>query len=125
MPVFACVCECVYINVRVCMCACVCACVLTPNIICAHVLTYWCIFIAAFLVPYTIMMVFLGTPIFFLELALGQFTSSGPLTCWQFAPLFQGMYVVSNVFSLQVGVTLLIQISYQCLHSKMLQIISK
>lgn len=31
-----------------------------------------------------------GIPIFFLELSLGQFTSSGPATCWKFAQLFRG-----------------------------------
>jgi len=34
--------------------------------------------------------VFVGIPLFYLELALGQFCSSGPLTCWQFAPIFKG-----------------------------------
>ena len=44
----------------------------------------------AFLIPYAIMLVFVGMPMFFMELSLGQFTSCGPLTCWEFAPLFKG-----------------------------------
>lgn len=44
----------------------------------------------AFFIPYVIMLFFVGMPIFFLELSLGQFTSSGPLTCWKYAPIFQG-----------------------------------
>ena len=44
----------------------------------------------AFLIPYAIMLVFVGIPLFYMELALGQFCSSGPLTCWQFAPIFKG-----------------------------------
>jgi hypothetical protein len=36
------------------------------------------------------MLTFVGLPIFFMELSLGQFCSNGPLTCWEFAPLFQG-----------------------------------
>ena len=44
----------------------------------------------AFFVPYLTMLFFAGMPLFFLELALGQFSSSGPLTCWEFAPLFKG-----------------------------------
>ncbi|WAQ98410.1 SC6A5-like protein, partial [Mya arenaria] len=45
----------------------------------------------AFFIPYAIMLFFVGLPIFFMELSLGQFTSSGPLTCWKYAPLFQGV----------------------------------
>ncbi|KAK7116102.1 sodium- and chloride-dependent neutral and basic amino acid transporter B(0+)-like isoform X1 [Littorina saxatilis] len=47
----------------------------------------------AFFIPYTIMLLLVGIPIFFLELALGQFSSSGPATCWRFAPLFSGIGV--------------------------------
>ena len=44
----------------------------------------------AFFVPYTIMLFFVGIPIFFIEVSLGQFTSNGPVTCWKFANLFRG-----------------------------------
>lgn len=36
------------------------------------------------------MMILVGVPLFFMEAALGQFCSSGPMTCWRFAPLFKG-----------------------------------
>ena len=45
---------------------------------------------AVFFIPYVIMLVFVGIPLFFMELSLGQFCSNGPLTCWNFAPLFKG-----------------------------------
>ncbi|ELU04638.1 hypothetical protein CAPTEDRAFT_155040 [Capitella teleta] len=48
---------------------------------------------AVFFIPYVIMLVFVGMPIFFLELSLGQFTSSGPLTCWGCVPIFKGIGV--------------------------------
>ena len=45
----------------------------------------------AFFIPYVIMLVFVGIPLFFMELSLGQFSSNGPLTCWKFAPIFKGL----------------------------------
>ncbi|XP_067951593.1 sodium- and chloride-dependent neutral and basic amino acid transporter B(0+)-like [Watersipora subatra] len=46
---------------------------------------------ALFLIPYAIMLFLVGIPIFVLELSLGQFTSSGPVTCWKFSRLFSGV----------------------------------
>uniref|UniRef100_A0A4W6EYD5 Transporter n=1 Tax=Lates calcarifer TaxID=8187 RepID=A0A4W6EYD5_LATCA len=37
----------------------------------------------AFFVPYVIFFVCCGIPVFFLETALGQFTSEGGITCWR------------------------------------------
>ena len=45
----------------------------------------------AFFIPYTIFLAFVGIPIFFMELSLGQYGSNGPVTCWKFAPLFTGI----------------------------------
>lgn len=45
----------------------------------------------AFLIPFAIMMVIVGVPLFFMEASIGQFASSGPMTCWKFAPLFKGV----------------------------------
>ncbi|KAK3101057.1 hypothetical protein FSP39_000622 [Pinctada imbricata] len=45
----------------------------------------------AFLIPFIIMMVIIGVPLFFMEASLGQYCSSGPMTCWKFAPLFKGV----------------------------------
>lgn len=47
----------------------------------------------AFLLPFVIMMVIIGIPLFYLEAALGQYCSSGPMTCWKFSLLFKGKFV--------------------------------
>uniref|UniRef100_A0AAQ4Q1C9 Transporter n=1 Tax=Gasterosteus aculeatus aculeatus TaxID=481459 RepID=A0AAQ4Q1C9_GASAC len=46
----------------------------------------------AFLIPYLIFLFTCGVPVFFLEVALGQYTSQGGITCWRkISPLFEGL----------------------------------
>ncbi|KAK2715135.1 sodium- and chloride-dependent glycine transporter 1-like isoform X2 [Artemia franciscana] len=45
----------------------------------------------AFLIPYIIMYLLAGLPLFFMELAFGQYASEGPITIWKICPLFQGI----------------------------------
>ncbi|CAH0555426.1 unnamed protein product [Brassicogethes aeneus] len=46
----------------------------------------------AFLVPYCLMLVIGGIPLFYMELALGQFNRKGAITCWgRLCPLFKGI----------------------------------
>ncbi|ELT97454.1 hypothetical protein CAPTEDRAFT_170971 [Capitella teleta] len=53
----------------------------------------------AFLIPYVVMLVFAGIPLFFMELAFGQFASEGVISIWKISPLMQGigwgMFIVS------------------------------
>ncbi|XP_031140639.1 sodium- and chloride-dependent GABA transporter 2-like isoform X1 [Sander lucioperca] len=57
----------------------------------------------AFLIPYMIFLFTCGVPVFFLETALGQYTSEGGITCWRkISPLFEGLG-----YGTQVIVTLL------------------
>jgi SNF family Na+-dependent transporter len=45
----------------------------------------------AFMIPYVIMMLFAGLPLFYMELSLGQFASLTPLLLYQkLSPLFAG-----------------------------------
>ncbi|KAK4475589.1 hypothetical protein MN116_000865 [Schistosoma mekongi] len=45
----------------------------------------------AFLIPYCLMLILLGLPLFFLEFAFGQFASLGPISVWNISPLFKGI----------------------------------
>ncbi|XP_067652262.1 sodium- and chloride-dependent glycine transporter 2-like [Haliotis asinina] len=45
----------------------------------------------AFLIPYIIFVVFLSMPLFFLEVALGQFSSRGPIKVWSMCPIMTGI----------------------------------
>ena len=44
----------------------------------------------AFLVPYVMTAVFAGVPMYFMELALGQWLSVGGLGVWRIAPIWKG-----------------------------------
>lgn len=54
--------------------------------------TYFtCYYLGAFLIPYIIMLAIGGVPLFFMELALGQYHRKGAITCWSHVvPLFKG-----------------------------------
>ncbi|KAI0229899.1 Sodium- and chloride-dependent glycine transporter 1 [Lamellibrachia satsuma] len=54
----------------------------------------------AFLIPYFVMLLLVGVPLFFLELSFGQFASLGPIAIWNVNPLMKGLgyaMVVSNM----------------------------
>ena len=45
----------------------------------------------AFLIPYAIMLTFIGIPCFFLEITIGQYAAMGPVTIYSnLSPLFKG-----------------------------------
>ncbi|XP_045534883.1 sodium- and chloride-dependent glycine transporter 1 [Papilio machaon] len=56
----------------------------------------------AFLIPFLLMMILIGLPLFFLELYIGQYTSLGPLKAFEaIAPFFSGLgYCTLVVISL-------------------------
>ncbi|XP_033636428.1 sodium- and chloride-dependent glycine transporter 1-like isoform X1 [Asterias rubens] len=70
----------------------------------------------AFLIPYIIMLVFAGMPLFFLELSFGQYGSSGPISCWRSVPLFRGvgygMVIVSALVAVYYNVIICYTIFY-------------
>ncbi|PAA68201.1 hypothetical protein BOX15_Mlig032869g1 [Macrostomum lignano] len=70
----------------------------------------------AFLIPYAILLLLCGIPVFLLDLSLGQFTSEGPATCWEFAPIFTGlgysMVFLSTTVSTYYNIIISISIYY-------------
>ncbi|XP_066447007.1 sodium- and chloride-dependent betaine transporter-like isoform X2 [Eleutherodactylus coqui] len=59
----------------------------------------------AFLIPYLIFIITCGIPIFFLEIALGQYTTEGPVTAWvKICPLFSGIGYGTMVMSFLVNI---------------------
>lgn len=44
----------------------------------------------AFLVPYLLFMVIAGMPLFYMELALGQFNREGAAGVWKICPVLKG-----------------------------------
>uniref|UniRef100_A0A8C4XCV0 Transporter n=1 Tax=Erpetoichthys calabaricus TaxID=27687 RepID=A0A8C4XCV0_ERPCA len=63
----------------------------------------------AFLIPYTIMLAFVGLPLFFLECSFGQFASLGPVSVWKAVPIMQGVGVT------MVLVSTLVATYYNCI----------
>jgi len=60
---------------------------------------------AVFLIPYLTMLVFAGLPMFFLELALGQYVALGPTSLYpQLSPLFGGLGIAMPIISYYVSV---------------------
>ncbi|XP_076263934.1 serotonin transporter [Rhynchophorus ferrugineus] len=58
----------------------------------------------AFLIPYTIMLVFGGLPLFYMELALGQFHRSGCLTIWKrICPALKGIGYAVCLIDIYMG----------------------
>ncbi|CAL4249492.1 unnamed protein product, partial [Meganyctiphanes norvegica] len=43
------------------------------------------------LIPYLIVLTFIGRPLYFMELALGQFSSYGGVKTWKIVPAFKGV----------------------------------
>ncbi|EFX87893.1 hypothetical protein DAPPUDRAFT_42690 [Daphnia pulex] len=58
----------------------------------------------AFLIPYAIMYVFAGLPLFFFELSFGQYASEGPVSIWKVAPIFQGIGYAMFLISFFIGI---------------------
>lgn len=52
----------------------------------------------AFLIPYLIVLAFIGRPLYFLEMFLGQFSSSGSVKIWDSVPIMKGSCCIKKVW---------------------------
>ncbi|XP_075996959.1 sodium- and chloride-dependent neutral and basic amino acid transporter B(0+)-like [Genypterus blacodes] len=70
----------------------------------------------AFLIPYFLMLVVCGIPLFFLESSFGQFCSQGPINTWRAVPILQGvgvaMVMVTTVVSVYYNVIIAYSLYY-------------
>jgi len=66
----------------------------------------------AFLIPYFTMLVICGLPIFFMELAFGQFASLGPIAIWKVCPIFKGIGHSMVMVSLYICIYFAVIIAY-------------
>uniref|UniRef100_A0A1A7XVR8 Transporter n=1 Tax=Iconisemion striatum TaxID=60296 RepID=A0A1A7XVR8_9TELE len=57
----------------------------------------------AFLIPYTLFLLIAGMPLFYMELALGQYNREGAATVWKICPVFKGVGYTVIVIALYVG----------------------
>ncbi|XP_026519200.1 sodium- and chloride-dependent betaine transporter-like, partial [Terrapene carolina triunguis] len=67
----------------------------------------------AFFIPYLIFLFTCGIPVFFLETALGQYTSQGGITAWRkICPLFEGIGYASQVIESYLNIYYIVILSW-------------
>uniref|UniRef100_A0A672M190 Transporter n=1 Tax=Sinocyclocheilus grahami TaxID=75366 RepID=A0A672M190_SINGR len=57
----------------------------------------------AFLIPYVLFLFIAGMPLFYMELALGQYNREGAATVWKICPVFKGVGYTVIIIALYVG----------------------
>ena len=55
---------------------------------------------ASFLIPYFVILLLIGKPMYYLELALGQFAQRGPIKIWKMCPLGIGVGIGQCIVSI-------------------------
>ncbi|XP_062852549.1 sodium- and chloride-dependent GABA transporter 2-like [Trichomycterus rosablanca] len=66
-----------------------------------------------FFIPYFVFLVFCGIPVFFLETALGQYTSQGGVTAWRkICPMFEGVGIASQVIVVYLNIYYIVVLAW-------------
>ncbi|XP_047431070.1 sodium- and chloride-dependent GABA transporter 2-like [Mugil cephalus] len=66
-----------------------------------------------FFIPYFVFLFFCGIPVFFLETALGQYTSEGGVTAWRkICPMFEGIGFASQVIVFYLNVYYIVVLAW-------------
>ncbi|XP_022248607.1 sodium-dependent proline transporter-like [Limulus polyphemus] len=66
----------------------------------------------AFLFPYIILLILVGKPMYYMEVALGQFSSLGPFSVWRCFPLGKGIGAAMVIISIVVSIYYNVVMSY-------------
>lgn len=69
----------------------------------------------AYLIPYVIVLTFIGIPTFFLELIMGQYSGKGAVQVWCLAPFFKGVGMGSLLISAMINIFYTMLLAY-CLY---------
>ncbi|XP_028426588.1 sodium- and chloride-dependent betaine transporter [Perca flavescens] len=66
-----------------------------------------------FLIPYFVFLFFCGIPVFFLETALGQYTSEGGVTAWRkICPMSEGLGIASQVIVVYLNIYYIVVLAW-------------
>jgi len=67
---------------------------------------------AAFVLAYFVLLVVVGRPMYYLEVAMGQFSGSGPVQMWNCAPICRGIGIGTTVIVATLGTYYAVIIAY-------------
>ncbi|XP_059095413.1 sodium-dependent proline transporter-like [Tigriopus californicus] len=70
----------------------------------------------AFLLPYVILLIFVGKPLYYMETAMGQFSRTSSLHVWRCAPIMQGVGYAMIVLSLIVAIYYNVIMAYSIIY---------
>ena len=69
-----------------------------------------------FLIPYFILLIFIGKPMYYMETAIGQFSRLSPLQVWRCAPIAKGVGYAMCVVSLIVAIYYNVIMAYSIIY---------